>query len=63
MVIMEERMRNLHASLNADPLALTKSSQLAKPVLWAQLCSCPGTPDEDQTPEAQSPLINGSLPV
>jgi len=55
---MEKSMSNLHASLNEDPLALTKSSQLAKPVLWAQLSSCPGTPDEDQTPEAQSPLVD-----
>jgi len=55
---MEKSMSNLHASLNEDPLAFTKSSQLAEPVLWAQLCSCPGTPGEDQTPEAQSPLVD-----
>ena len=55
---MEKNISNLHASLNEDPLAFTKSSQLAEPVLWAQLCSCPGTPGEDQTPEAQSPLVD-----
>jgi len=55
---MEKSMSNLHASLNENPLALTKSSQVAEPVLWAQLCSCPGTPGEDQTPEAQSPLVD-----
>jgi hypothetical protein len=46
---------HVQASDSDAPFCRTNCSHVATPVLCAQLCSCPGTPDPVQTPPAQSP--------
>lgn len=53
--------KHAQASDIEAPLARTNASHVETPVRTAQLCSCPGSPEELHTPLAQSPLWSQKL--